>query len=237
MGEFINDIIESFRGFYDNVLHYLANLLSFVLVFSVGIVVSWLLYLFSKKLFRLMRVDQVSQRTELLLVLRRGGIGEPVSVLLARLLSWVSLLVFFIIALSALQMPEVERLIEGFFLYLPNIIVAAAIIFIGYIVSNFLARGALIASVNAGIRHAGLIGKATRLAILLFVFSMALEQLGIGKDTIVMAFTIIFGGIVLTLALAFGLGGKDLARSYLEKRARGPEEPEKPEKEDEFKHL
>ena len=52
---------------------------------------------------------------------------------------------------------------------------------------------------------------------------MALEQLGIGKETIVIAFAIIFGGIDLFLALAFGLGAKDIAKKYLEKKLKGEE--------------
>ncbi len=50
---------------------------------------------------------------------------------------------------------------------------------------------------------------------------MALEQLGIGRGAITVAFAILFGGVVLALALAFGLGGKDIAREYLEKKIKG----------------
>jgi acyl-CoA synthetase (NDP forming) len=60
--------------------------------------------------------------------------------------------------------------------------------------------------------------KGVKGLILLFAFVMAFEQLGIGRSTVIAAFTIAFGGAVLALALAFGLGGKDLARTYLEKR-------------------
>jgi hypothetical protein len=63
---------------------------------------------------------------------------------------------------------------------------------------------------------------------------MALEQLGIGRETIVIAFAIIFGGIVLAFALAFGLGGRDAAKEYLEKKIKGDRgEDEK----DEISHL
>jgi hypothetical protein len=63
---------------------------------------------------------------------------------------------------------------------------------------------------------------------------MALEQLGIGKETIVIAFAIVFGGIVLALAIAFGLGGKDTAQQYIDKKLKGQEEEEK---KDEISHL
>jgi len=66
----------------------------------------------------------------------------------------------------------------------------------------------------------------------LLAVTMALEQLDIGRGTIVIAFAIIFGGIVLALAIAFGLGGRDIAKEYLEKKIKGEEE-----KKDEISHL
>lgn len=60
---------------------------------------------------------------------------------------------------------------------------------------------------------------------------MALEQLGIGRETIIISFSIIFGGIVLALAIAFGLGGRDIAKEYIEKKIKGDE------KKDEISHL
>jgi Na+/H+-translocating membrane pyrophosphatase len=62
--------------------------------------------------------------------------------------------------------------------------------------------------------------------------SMALEQLGIGRDTVLVSFGIIFSGLVLALSIAFGLGGKDVAREYLEKKLK-----EKRQEEDDFQHL
>ena len=68
---------------------------------------------------------------------------------------------------------------------------------------------------------------------MLFAFAMALEQLGIGRSTVIAAFTIVLGGAVLALALAFGLGGRDLARRLLEKRLKKDGDGE----DDELKHL
>ena len=72
---------------------------------------------------------------------------------------------------------------------------------------------------NAGFKASGLIGKFVKLTVfLLLAVTMALEQLGIGRGTIIIAFAIIFGGIVLALAIAFGLGGRNIAKDYLEKK-------------------
>jgi hypothetical protein len=63
---------------------------------------------------------------------------------------------------------------------------------------------------------------------------MALEQLGIGRETVILTFAIVLAGVMLALALAFGLGGRDLAKEYLERKMRGKEEGEE---RDEISHL
>jgi len=78
-----------------------------------------------------------------------------------------------------------------------------------------------------------MIGKAVKLTVFLFAATIALEQLGIGRETVIIAFAIIFGGIVLALAIAFGLGGRDLAREYLEKKIKKETDEEK----DEITHI
>jgi small-conductance mechanosensitive channel len=89
--------------------------------------------------------------------------------------------------------------------------------------------------VNAGLKSSGRISQAVRALILVFAVVMAFEQLGIGQETMIRAFTIAFGGIVLALALAFGLGGRDQARDFLEKKLKkGQPEAGPP---DDLKHL
>jgi uncharacterized membrane protein len=119
-------------------------------------------------------------------------------------------------------------------MYLPNVFTALLVLLVGYVLSNFLGRAALIASVNAGIRVSGVIGKFVKLLVLTLSATMALEQLGIGRETVILTFAIVLAGVMLALALAFGLGGRDLAREYLEKKMRGKDEGEE---RDEISHL
>lgn len=224
-------IAQPVTEFIDKLIQFLPNLFSSIFLLIIGLVVAWVLKNILARMFRFFNLDEISERSGINKVIARGGIREPFSNLLARFVGWVVILAFVIIALNALNVLAIERLFEKFFLYLPNVFVALLIIIFGSILGNFFGRTALIASVNAGLKVSGLVGRGVKLAIFLFSLSIALEQLGIGKDTVIISFAIVFGGIVLALSLAFGLGGRDIAKDYLEKRIKGEEQK------DEISHL
>ncbi len=224
-------IIEPFQRFYLKIIQFLPNLLAALVILIAGFVFAGILGWMFSRICRLLDLDKYSQRFSITEVLRKGGIEDPVSVLLSKVIKWATVAVFIIISLYTLNSPTVERLLESFFFYLPSVFVAFLVLLFGYILANFLGRAALIAAVNAGIRISGIMAKLVKLAILLLAVTMAFEQLGIGKEAIIIAFTLVFGGIVLALAIAFGLGGKEVAKGYLEKKLKGEE------KRDEISHL
>jgi hypothetical protein len=224
-------IIEPFDRFLEKVLNFLPDLLSSILIFISGILLGLILRTIFLRFFRAIRLDKFSERSGIAEMLKKGGIKEPISLISSRIIGWLTIISFSILSLRSLNIPVIERILENFILYLPNVFVAAVILLFGYLLSNFLGRAALIAAVNAGIKLSGLIGKLVKLTVFLLALTMALEQLGIGRGTIVIAFAIIFGGIVLALAIAFGLGGRDIVKEYLEKKIKGEE------KKDEISHL
>jgi len=224
-------MIESFQKFYEKLIFFLPNLLTSIFILIAGIAVGFFLKSLFLRIFRIIGLDKVSERSGTAELMKKGGLKDTVSVLLARMIGWLTVIVFAGISMSALNVPTVERLLERFFLYLPNIFIAVVILLFGYLLGNFFGRAALIASVNAGVRFSGLVSRFVKYTIFVLSATMALEQLGIGKETVVIAFAIIFGGIVLALAISFGLGGRDIAKEYLEKKIRCDE------KKDEISHL
>jgi hypothetical protein len=232
MGNFLQKIaIEPFERFFDKVVQFLPNFLTALFILIMGVVLGVILKGISLRLFNAIGLDRISESSGVIELLRKGGIKDSVSVLLAKVVGWITVIVFAIISMGELEIPTVEKLFESFLLYLPNVFAAALILLFGYLLGNFFGRAALIASVNAGLKASRLIGRFVKLTIFLLAATMALEQLGIGKETIIIAFAIVFGGIVLALAIAFGLGGRHMAKEYLEKKVKGEE------KKDEISHL
>ena len=92
----------------------------------------------------------------------------------------------------------------------------------GALVSGFVRRSVLIAAVNAGLAPARLLATVAQTGLMVLFIAMALEHLGLGRQVILTSFTILFGGVVLALSLAFGLAGRDLARELLERLMHPP---------------
>jgi hypothetical protein len=134
---------------------------------------------------------------------------------LATGLAWAVFGVFLLLAIAALNLQIAMNLLAQAFAYLPQVLIALAILLLGSLVSAFLRRSALIAAVNAGLASARLLAGAVHAGLMFLFVAMALEHLGLGRQVIIVSFTILFGGLVLALSLAFGLAGRDLARDFL----------------------
>lgn len=224
-------IVIPINKFLNRLEQFLPDILTFLFIFIIGIVLGVILKRIFLRFFDTIKMDKFSERYGFIEILKKGGIKEPISVIISRLIGWLTIMIFSIVALRTLNVPAIEQILERFFLYVPNIFVAVIILFVGYLVGNFIGRAALIAAVNAGLKVSSLVGRLVKLTIFLLALTMALEQLGIGRETIIIAFAIVFGGIVLALAIAFGLGGRDIAKDYLEKKLKGEE------KKDDISHL
>jgi hypothetical protein len=101
------------------------------------------------------------------------------------------------------------------------------ILFFGLLAASFFSRATLLAAVNANVPSPRIVSLAVRSIIIVFVFSIVFEELGLAEQTMLVAFGIAFGALMLGLAIAFGIGGRDLAQRFLEKKfVRGKEENE-----------
>jgi len=227
-------VMEPVRLFLERILEFLPNVILMLFVLAVGAGVARVLRSLVRRLLKLAGFDKFCQRSGLGEMLTRGGVQQTPSALVGRILYYLIALITFFMALSALNLKATNELISDFFGYLPNLLIALGIVATSYLLARFLRRSVLIAAVNAHMSHASAMARAVQAAVLIFGFAVALEHLSIGRTVVLAAFSITFGGIVLGLALAFGLAGKDLARDFLNRNVPRTEEKEPP---DEFRHL
>lgn len=223
-----------------DMLHHLASaveqFLPRVLVMLVIIVVGWLIAMLARAIVRralvLVKFDALSESAGTAQLLRNAALPTPRD-LVASLTFWVVWIVFLLLGINALEVVSLREQIAQLLLFLPQIFVAVLILFVGFLLANFLARAALLAAVNANLPFARLLAGSVRFLVVLLTVSMALEQLALAHRTVLIAFTILFGAVMLALAIAFGIAGQHLAREFLQRSF----SPTEPEKEEEITHL
>jgi hypothetical protein len=148
--------------------------------------------------------------------LARAGIRRPPSEIVGRLVFWIVLVIGLLMVIEALEVPAASGFAPVVIKFLPSLLVAVLVLIIGWLLANFLAQALLIFIVNAQLGGGPLLAGALRWLIILFAASVALTQLGIAREMVLLVFGILFGGTVFGLALAFGLGGRSLAAAALE---------------------
>lgn len=216
------------------ILAILPNVLAMSILLLVGLAAAWACSHFIERLLRVIGLDRLCDRIGIVAALLRGGIKAVPSHLVGRTTHWFIVIFASMAALSALNVTSINQAAHSLLAYVPHLVTAAVIGIVGYLVSNFVSQAVLIAAVNAGLPPARWIAAGTRWGIQLLAVAMALEQLGIAEHIVVVGFGITWGGLVLAAALALGLGGKDLAKEFLERRLAGRAQTHIPE---DLRHL
>jgi Conserved TM helix len=217
------------RGF----AHFLPRLIVMLTLALVGWLIAYVVKVVLRSILRLVKFDKLSENAGASQLLSKAAMPSATEVL-SRFVFWVAWLGFILLGVSVLGILGLQEQIARFFLFLPRLFVAMFIMFFGLLAASFFSRAALLAAVNASMPSPRVLSLAVRSIIIVFVLSIVFEELGLAQETMLVAFGIAFGALMLGLAIAFGLGGRDLARRFLEKKiVRGKKE----ENEDELSPL
>jgi hypothetical protein len=203
----------------------LPAILAMLTLIAVGFALAWAARALLLRLTRALRLDARAETWGLGAALRRGGLSRPPSQVLALLAFWAIFALFATLAIDALAGAGRGRVTELVFGWVSVALGAGLILLVGWVGANFLRQSVLIAAVNAGVPEARHLARAAHWGVLLFAAATAVIHLGIAKEMVLVAFGITFGGLILSLALAFGLGGRDVAREILERRLRHEPHP------------
>lgn len=190
--------------------------LAFV-VLAAGWLVARLAKRLAERSLQILHFDEAAERSGIDDFLVRGGVRLTARSILATFVYWTVLAVSAVGCFTLMGVPESRVLVANIFSFGVRALLAAVIVTFGIAFAGMV-RGAVAAYLNnLGIEGARPLGVAAQVAVILFVASLALEQLNMGSQIIVVGFSMIFGGACLALAIAFGLGGRKWAEKFLDK--------------------
>jgi len=235
MGKLIlNTLSQTLGNFFSALALFLPRVLSMVVVIVAGFLIALVLKVIVRRIFGIASFRKYCDSAGLTQMMRKAALPPPVE-FLGQIVFWVVWIVFIVLGVDALGIGALREQISRFFLFLPQIFVAMVVLFIGLLIANFFSRATLLAAANANYPSARLLASLVRLLIIIFFVTMAMEQIGLGRRVVLIAFSIAFGAVMMGTAIAFGLGGRDVARRFLERQFVNKEEPT--EKDEEISPL
>lgn len=216
----INVMLEPARAFLTQLVTFLPVFLLAVAVLVAGWLLAKFLQFVIVRGLKAINFNVITEKAGIDNFFKQGGIKKTTIDILGILIYWLTILVALLVAFNVLGLREVSALAAQVALYVPKVIVAVLMIAVGLYLARFVGDAVVAYAKNVGIEDADLMGRVCRYAIIVFVVLIALDQLDVGGEIIRWTFFILFSGLVLALALAFGLGGQKWAASQLEKLAR-----------------
>ena len=206
-------IVESTANFLPGALVFVVLLIA---AFAIAALLRWLVYR------SLQGIDFDRRIGSIGLPLAEWTPSRNATALVASIAFWTVLALGLLLGLTALDAALPSQFALSVLEYVPHVVAASAILLAGGLFARFLSRAALIGAVNQGFQHARLFSLAVKWLVLIVAGAMALDHIRIGRTILLLAFAILFGGIVLATALAVGLGAKDAVRRAIERQAAEP---------------
>jgi len=190
---------------------YVPAILGAIVILVLGWVVAKFLEAIIVRALKAARLDVVSDKAGVANMLAQGDIKWTLSELVGVIIYWVIMLSVMAAALNALDLTVAGDLLSRMVAYIPNIVVAIFVLVLGSFLASFVAGVVRTTAGNAGLGNAKLLAKITQTVLIVFAVIIAIEQLNIATAFIAFAINIILASMGLGMALAFGLGCKDIA--------------------------
>ncbi len=217
MEQQVNVVLESVRVFMIELGQFLPKLIGAILILVVGWLIAKLLQFIVVRGLKTVGFGVITDKAGLDGFLKKGGVKKSTIDVLGLLVYWLAILVTLLTTFNSLGLTVVSELFSRVTEFIPNVIVSVLILTIGLYFARFVSEAITTYTRNVGMQDAPLIGRVTYYGIAVFVVIIALGQMRIADGILYPALLIVIGGIVLALALAFGLGGQKWAADQLDK--------------------
>ncbi len=207
----IDLFLTSLQTFWGQIALFMPKLLAALLLLLMGWLLARVLRAGVKRGLEALGFGAMAEKSGLEALIRQGGVDLSLAGIIAGTTYWLVLLVVAVSAANSLGLDSVAGLANKVILYLPKVVIAVLILVFGTLFARLINRLVFTWLNNNKFPGALTVSTGSEYAVQIFALFLALEQLEIGTTMLTVAFAIVFGGVVLALALAFGLGGRDWA--------------------------
>ncbi len=197
------------------ILTFIPRIIGFAIILIVGLIIATVVSKALTLILRKVGFDRMSERIGLTRLEGRMGVSLDSAGILGKIVYWFLLLIFLVPAADALGIPAVSNILNQLVDYIPNVFVAILVLFLGALAGTVVADLVRGATASARMGNPNLFATIARFAILGFAALIALEQLQIAPALLNELFGAFVAAAAIAVGLAFGLGGQDTARKWL----------------------
>jgi small-conductance mechanosensitive channel len=192
-------------------LSYIPQLLGAIVILIIGYIVAKVLQAVVGRVLQAVGFDGWMEKGGIKQFFDRAETNQTPHSILGKLVFWFVFIIALTMAADALGIPQVSAVLGQLIAYIPNIIAAILILILAALLANF------VSGIVRGATGSGLLASIARYAIIIYAAFAALTQLGIAVQLTANTFLILLGGVALAAALAFGIGGREVAQDILQK--------------------
>jgi hypothetical protein len=202
---FSDRLQESFAQLY----RYVPALFGAMVILFAGYLLARLFEKGAEKVLRRIRFNQLLERGGVMDAVERAGSHVNPTRIAASIIFWFVMFTVMLVAANALGLQSLANVFSELVSYIPSVIAAIVIIIVGIVLGGFV--GGLIMASAGGLHGGPTLSRVGKAGVIVLAVFMALQELGVASEIVTTAFAILFGAVALALALAFGLGNRDLA--------------------------
>lgn len=217
MKEFFRDL---FLDLYENFTDIFLNILVMIVVMIGGFIISWFIKKLLAKVLMIFKFDKWAEDVGIINFLKKGDVKTPPSVIISKIVFWIFIVVFFSFGMNFIGITQFSEYASKITSTLPTVVISILIVIMGILFSNFIGRLIYLACENANLKYGDVIAKSIRIFLIIITFGIVFEYIGIGNTIVTISFLIIFGGIILTLSLALGIGLSYVVGDLIKERVR-----------------
>lgn len=207
----------SLQSLWVGFITFIPGLILAIIIFVIGWIIGSVVGKAISQLFAALKIDKVFESAGVGDIMARANMRLNVGKFIGDLVKWFILAVFLMTALSVLQLTEVTQFLRDVVVqYLPHVIIAALVLVMATVISDFMRKFIRGSAKMANVRSANLLGSIAHWAIWIFAIIIALTELGIAASFMQILFTGIIAMLAIAGGLAFGLGGRDAAARAIE---------------------
>ena len=205
------NFIQPLQNAFGTFMSYVPQLIGAIIILIVGYIVAKILQAVVGRLLQSIGFNGWMERGGIMQFFDRANTRQTPASILGKLVFWAVFIIAITMAADALGIRQVSAVLAQLIAYIPNIIAAVLILVLAALLANFLA------GIVQGATGSNILGSVVQYGVIVYAAFAALTQLGIAVQLTAPTFLIILGAVALAAAIAFGLGGRDLAHDILQR--------------------